>query len=269
MASVPNAIALATIPDGALAVASTLRNDFAATQVAVNGIIAVLDEADAKGDLLVGSGADALDNLTVGLNGQTLVADSSQTLGVRWGAGVPYRKTAVKAVNTTTGATDLLNAEVTLAAGILGTTGGFELDAWGDWVQNTGGGVVAPRFQLLLGGTTIFDTGVGPSTTSNAGRGNWNLTARILNAGSASAQTAYISFRIYGPGGFALTQGAFTTGTGFYMAPVATLAPGFGDGYTTATVNTAVAAALVLNVINGSGSASYETKLSGATVEVF
>lgn len=40
---------------------------------------------DAKGDLLVGSANDAVDNLPVGTNGQILTADSTQTLGVKWG----------------------------------------------------------------------------------------------------------------------------------------------------------------------------------------
>lgn len=44
------------------------------------------DFIDAKGDLLVGSGVDAFDNLTVGANDTILVADSAQTLGVKWTA---------------------------------------------------------------------------------------------------------------------------------------------------------------------------------------
>lgn len=39
---------------------------------------------DAKGDLLVGSANDAIDNLAVGSDGQVLTADSAQTLGVKW-----------------------------------------------------------------------------------------------------------------------------------------------------------------------------------------
>src|SRR5262245_30430843 len=38
---------------------------------------------DAKGDLAAGTGADAADNLTVGTDGQVLIADSAQTTGLR------------------------------------------------------------------------------------------------------------------------------------------------------------------------------------------
>ena len=41
---------------------------------------------DAKGDLLVGSANDAVDNLAVGSNNYVLMADSAQTLGIKWSA---------------------------------------------------------------------------------------------------------------------------------------------------------------------------------------
>jgi hypothetical protein len=41
---------------------------------------------DAKGDLLVGSANDSVDNLPVGSNNYVLVADSAQTLGMKWAA---------------------------------------------------------------------------------------------------------------------------------------------------------------------------------------
>lgn len=41
---------------------------------------------DAKGDLIVGSADNTVDNLTVGSDGHYLVADSTQTLGIKWAA---------------------------------------------------------------------------------------------------------------------------------------------------------------------------------------
>ena len=41
-------------------------------------------EIAAKGDLIVGTGSATFDNLTVGTNGQTLVADSSTATGLKW-----------------------------------------------------------------------------------------------------------------------------------------------------------------------------------------
>jgi hypothetical protein len=41
---------------------------------------------DAKGDLVVGTGADTFAKLTVGTNGHTLVADSGETTGLKWAA---------------------------------------------------------------------------------------------------------------------------------------------------------------------------------------
>lgn len=43
---------------------------------------------NAKGDLVVGSADNFVDNLPVGANGQSLVADSAETLGVKWGTPV-------------------------------------------------------------------------------------------------------------------------------------------------------------------------------------
>jgi hypothetical protein len=41
-------------------------------------------EIDAKGDLVVGTGADTFARLAVGTNGHTLVADSVETTGLKW-----------------------------------------------------------------------------------------------------------------------------------------------------------------------------------------
>jgi hypothetical protein len=49
----------------------------------VSKIISIID---AKGDLIVGTAADAVSRQGVGADGLVLVADSSQATGVKWAA---------------------------------------------------------------------------------------------------------------------------------------------------------------------------------------
>ena len=80
-------------------------------------------EIAAKGDLIVGTGSATFDNLTVGSNGQTLVADSSTTTGLRYQA------------DTSAGKNGLLNGDFTISqrgatiTGI-GIDGTYTADRW-------------------------------------------------------------------------------------------------------------------------------------------
>jgi len=81
--------------------ARTLADNFAAdingitagtgiTGGGTSGTVTITNEMattiDAKGDLVVGTGADTFAKLTVGTNGYTLVADSGETTGLKWAA---------------------------------------------------------------------------------------------------------------------------------------------------------------------------------------
>jgi len=55
-----------------------LKSATAATTYVANSLV------DAKGDLIVGSAADTVVRVAVGSNNQVLLADSTQTAGVRW-----------------------------------------------------------------------------------------------------------------------------------------------------------------------------------------
>ncbi len=64
----------------------------------------------AKGDILIGTGSEGLDNLPVGANGTVLTADDTQTLGVKWGtayAQPTLGSTAITSGSTITNINDL------------------------------------------------------------------------------------------------------------------------------------------------------------------
>jgi len=54
-------------------------------RIPINGTAAIQQTLiDAKGDLIAGTGADAVSRLAVGANGTTLVADSAEATGLKW-----------------------------------------------------------------------------------------------------------------------------------------------------------------------------------------
>lgn len=59
----------------------------------------------AKGDILIGTGSEGLDNLSVGANGTVLTADDTQTLGVKWQAPIVYSQPTLGSTAITSGST--------------------------------------------------------------------------------------------------------------------------------------------------------------------
>lgn len=186
-------------------------------------------------------------------------------------AGGIYRKTTAKTVAGTVTETDLLNGEIIVAANAIGVSGVLRLTAWGDWKNNSGAGADLPRFKLKLGGTTLLDTGITGvnAALDNATRRGWRMTCEIENLGAANSQWATLDLRLE-LGSNLGGGGRFTTGEGTYISSSAGFsnAIAFALGGNSGAVDTSVAAALVLSVINASASASYDTVLKGALVEV-
>ncbi len=186
-------------------------------------------------------------------------------------APITYRKTTAKTVNTTTSETDLLNGDITVAANVMGTTRVLRLTAWGDYLNNTGGSVASPRLKAKLGGTTLFDTGaLATSSPSTASRNGWRVCVEIQNLGATNSQLGHFLWHLSVVGsGVAATQAAFTTGEGTIVmggsgSPTVITA----EAFNTSAVDTTAGQALALSVINPSASASCETKLFGALVEI-
>jgi hypothetical protein len=79
-------------------------------------------EIDAKGDLVVGTGADTFARLAVGTDGYTLVADSVETTGLKWAApaagGGKVLQVVSGTTSTSTTTTSTTWADTTLTATI-------------------------------------------------------------------------------------------------------------------------------------------------------
>lgn len=244
---VPSSVALTTIADGSPRTAAPVRNNFAAIQTLANAIVTLL------------SGGTA---------GQVLQAVDATN--VQWVDSVlRYSKLTAKAYNTTVAASDLLNGEITVEAGKFVTGKTLDAQLFGDFLNNTAGSRAAPRFQLILGGTTIFDTGTSGTFVSNAVRSGWGVRIKAVGLGTAS-QVWDISGHISGNGGSnTATSSQFTTGLGEYFSY-----GGSSDlnvtfrGETTSAVDMTASRALVFNVINGFSHASYETRLNAAVVDI-
>ncbi len=82
---------------GTTIVASEMNTNFTDIESFVNTTPGVLqkDIVDAKGDLIVATGSDAVARLAVGTNTYVLVADSSEATGLKWAAATAGTVTAV------------------------------------------------------------------------------------------------------------------------------------------------------------------------------
>lgn len=185
-----------------------------------------------------------------------------------------YRKTTAKAVNNTVTETDLLNGEITIGAGALTATGVLRFTAWGDYLQNSGGNALVPKFKLKLGATTLFDLhddNIANLVTS-ATRYGWFVEAVIAPQNATNSQFVTIDFRhILGVATGAANQSlGFTTGNGTWWSSINTGAAGWatGQGTNTSAEDMTAAKSLQLTVTNNVSHASYETKLYGALVEI-
>jgi hypothetical protein len=185
-----------------------------------------------------------------------------------------YRKTGSTTVSNTVTETDLLGGAITIPANAMGTNRVLQFQAGGDWVQNSGGNLAAPRFKLKLGATTLIDTGApgSPATISSATRYAWNVSATISELAATNSQSVNFQLNLttstgYVPtGAFALTsgEGAGTILTGAGAGPGVISA----NAWTSSAVDMTAAQALTLTVILPTASANVNMVCYNALAQI-
>ncbi len=142
-------------------------------------------EITAKGDLIAGTGSATFDNLPVGTNGQTLVADSTASTGLKWATASAGALTLISTTNASATATS-----VTLSNCFSSTYRNYLVLMDGAQTTNTGD----ISFQMRAGGTTQTTNyynariayGTGGTVTASA---NVNVSAAPLATGSSNKFT--------------------------------------------------------------------------------
>ena len=138
-------------------------------------------EITAKGDLIAGTGSATFDNLPVGTNGQTLVADSTASTGLKWATSTPtfagclltnaasqsiaYNTATALTFDTERIDTDAYHSTATNTSRITIPAGkaGKYLITWRvTWAYNTSG----DRGYYLYKNGTVLDAGYGGGSTS-------------------------------------------------------------------------------------------------------
>jgi hypothetical protein len=153
---------------------------------------------DAKGDLVVGTGADTFSRLAVGgTNGHTLQVDSSTSTGLKWAAPAGGGKVlqvvqGTFSTNTTSSSSTLVDTGLTQAITPSSATSKIlclvNVDGVAKNAQNAGNAV---RFSVLRGATEIaatYHTGYTNSTLVNV-VGSWSSI--ILDSPATTSATTY------------------------------------------------------------------------------
>jgi hypothetical protein len=117
---------------------------------------------DAKGDLVVGTGADTFAKLSVGTNGHTLVADSSTSTGLAYSAGILVVLNAQTATYTT-----VLADAFKLVTMSVSSANNFQIPTNASVAYPVG--TVINVIQIGTGQTTIQAVTSGTTTISSTG----------------------------------------------------------------------------------------------------
>lgn len=173
--------------------------------------------------------------------------------------GTTYEKTTEKDVVNTVTKTDLLNSEITVPANAMSSTGYIRFNAWGDYLNNSGG-TRTIRLELKLGASVLWDSGASDTIAADANRAAWHLTCIIQALASTSSQRGGGQFMLGTPSATPVTgSGPITSASFRGFAPFLTA---------TTSVDTTSAQALTFSVTHSTNNASLSMRLEGARVEI-
>ena len=161
-------------------------------------------EITAKGDLIVGTGNATFDNLPVGTNGYTLVADSAETTGLKWAAPAGGGKVLQVVSATTTTATTIASTtltDTTITASITpsAATSKVLILISASAITSRASDFALGSFSVLRGATEIMDNknnddafGV-QAYQSGATQSNWygQLGITYLDSPNTTSSTTY------------------------------------------------------------------------------
>jgi hypothetical protein len=152
---------------------------------------------DAKGDLIAGTAADTFDRLAVGTNGQTLVADSTASTGLKWatpsGGGkvlqVVQATTATQVINSTTTFADTgLTASITPSSA---TSKVLVMVSQMGCRRTAGGSTIELILNLFRGATDIALIAGGDLYTATTLQQTGALTYAYLDSPATTSSTTY------------------------------------------------------------------------------
>ena len=180
---------------------------------------------------------------------------------------ITYRKNKpLQVVNTVT-ETDLLNSEIKIGAGVLGTSGVLRLTAWGDAINNSGVGQNFPRWKAKLGGTTLIDSGLTNQWSTSASRLMWRVSLEIVNIGVANSQWVTLIQEQAGANIPVTAAAGATTGEGNVNVQTV-INQGRLVEANSSTVDTTVAQPLAYTVTLPVANAAVDWTLKAAVVEI-
>lgn len=232
------------------------------TQASLDGRYVQVATIDAKGDLLVGTGDNAVARLAIGADGTAPRADASQTTGMKW--VVPVDRVYATSSGTWTNPSPNVAKVVRVRGMNAGSGGGAgRRGAAGSLRTGGAGAACGTPFEMWflttdLPSTVSYSVGAGGSgapavTTDNTDGGNGSSGGNTFFGPSLSTYRAFSATSSAGGGRGGNSTGAATGGTSLHSGPAGAASSATGGAGSSGGVST-VTNGLLMQIGTGGGS---------------